>query len=159
MRTRGFSLVELLIVVALAAVLASLAAPSFTNFVAAQKLKTSGFDLYSSMMYARSEAIKRRSTVYVRAKDAASWGSGWDITADAAGSTILRSQGALNGLSMEVTPAGTLAFSYGMDGRVSNNNLVATLTPLVNPASVGLRCMNFDAVGTPMIYKPSGATC
>jgi type IV fimbrial biogenesis protein FimT len=158
----GFTLIEMMIVVAVVAILASLAAPSLSTFVASQRVKTASFDLYSSMMFARSEAIKRRSNVYVRAKDGALWTSGWDVSTDLTGSnaSTLRSQGDLNGISMTLSPAATVSFYYKMDGRLSNSNIVVTLASTVNSDLAGKRCFTFDATGIPRSYKlTSGSTC
>lgn len=161
-RSLGFTLIELLITVALMVILASVAAPSLSAFVASQRVKTTSFDLYSSMMFARSEAIKRRSIVYVRAKDGALWTSGWEVATDLTGSSAstLRSQGELNGIVMTLSPAATNSFSYGMDGRLSNSNIVVTLASTVNAEAAGIRCFSFDATGITRSYKlTSGTTC
>ena len=152
----GFTLIEMMIVVALLAILTSLAAPALSTFVASQRNKTISFDLYSSMMFARSEAIKRRSTVTVEATGGA-WNNGWTVKA---GAVELRTQGALNGVDLTLTPVATTSFSYGMDGRVSAPTIVGTLASVVNPDQVGKRCFTFDATGVPRSFKlASGSTC
>ena len=64
----GFSLVELLITISIAAILLTLAAPSFTSFINRNRLTTASDELIASLSYARSEALKRRSTTTLCAK-------------------------------------------------------------------------------------------
>lgn len=59
---RGFTLTELLLTIMVAAILAALAAPSFREFIANQRVKTASFDVMSMLTLARSEAIKRNAT-------------------------------------------------------------------------------------------------
>lgn len=63
---RGFTLVELLIAVAVAAVLITLAAPSFRDFILMQRLKGVHAQLVTDLQFARSEAISRGVEVNVR---------------------------------------------------------------------------------------------
>jgi type IV fimbrial biogenesis protein FimT len=64
-RQRAFTLVELLIVVALTAVVLSLAAPSLRDFILVQRLKSISSSLVTDMQYARSEAVSRGKNVWV----------------------------------------------------------------------------------------------
>ena len=64
---RGFTIIEIMVVIAIMGVLLTIAAPSFVTFTATQKVKTASFDLYAAMMFARSEAIKRKVNVTVSA--------------------------------------------------------------------------------------------
>lgn len=67
----GFSLVELLVTISIAAILLTLAAPSFTSFINKNRLATASDELITSLSYARSEALKRRSTTTLCAKSSA----------------------------------------------------------------------------------------
>jgi len=67
----GFSLVELLITISIAVILLSLAAPSFTSFINSNRLATASDELIISLSYARSEALKRRTTTTLCAKSTA----------------------------------------------------------------------------------------
>lgn len=61
----GFTLVELMVVVAVLAVLQTLAAPAFSGLVSSMRLSTAANSLFSSLLLARSEAIKRNSRAVV----------------------------------------------------------------------------------------------
>lgn len=55
----GFTIVELMITVAVAAVLVTLAAPSLYDFILMQRLKSINAQLVTDMQFARSEAVSR----------------------------------------------------------------------------------------------------
>src|SRR4051812_34722849 len=57
-RQGGFTMTEMMVAVGIVAILTAVAAPPLLAMVAAQRVKTATFDLYSAMSYARSEAIK-----------------------------------------------------------------------------------------------------
>lgn len=61
----GFTLVELMVVVALAAVVLTLAAPSFSSFFAKKRVEGVLSELVTDLQYARSEAVARNAPVRV----------------------------------------------------------------------------------------------
>ena len=89
--TRGFTLVEMMVTVAIVAIMLALAAPAMQQFVTQKAVSTSADELVSALRFARSEALKRSSPVSICAsKDAAGSGcatsndltNGWIIFAD-----------------------------------------------------------------------------
>jgi type IV fimbrial biogenesis protein FimT len=62
---RGFTLFELMLTLAVAAVLAAIAVPNLRDFVRNNRLTSASNDLLRSMQIARSEAIKRQRVVAV----------------------------------------------------------------------------------------------
>lgn len=89
---RGFSVIELLVVVAIAAIVMAIAVPSFSSMLQKNRLSSAASALQVSLTLARSEAIKRGidSKVTVAANSTAgAWINGWtvflDKTADANG--------------------------------------------------------------------------
>jgi len=64
-RDRGFTVVELLVTVAIAAILAVIAVPSMSDMFRSARLSTQTDLLISSLQLARLEAITRRSTVTI----------------------------------------------------------------------------------------------
>ena len=66
LRRRGLTLIELMVVVAVAAVILLLAAPSFRDLILIQRLRAVNAQVVSDVAFARSEAISRGSFVQVR---------------------------------------------------------------------------------------------
>ncbi|SNY98619.1 GspH/FimT family pseudopilin [Halomonas sp. hl-4] len=66
MRQRGFTLIELMLVLVIAALLMLIAVPSFSTFMARQQLAGDVNQLQSVMTFARSEAIKQRQPITVK---------------------------------------------------------------------------------------------
>jgi prepilin-type N-terminal cleavage/methylation domain-containing protein len=64
-RSRGFSLTELMVVMALAAIVFAIGAPSFTQFRLNNRLTNSANDMLSATVLARTEAIKRQRAIAV----------------------------------------------------------------------------------------------
>jgi type IV fimbrial biogenesis protein FimT len=152
---RGFTLIEVLIVIALIGILLALAAPSFGTFTASQRVKTASFDLYAALSFARSEAIKRRVTVTVAAAGG-DWKDGWTVSA--AGVTDpLRRQDALPGVAFSNT---TTSVAYRLDGRLAGGAVVGVLVqPQTAHESIKNRCIRVDLTGLPKSTTLAGTTC
>ena len=82
-RVLGFTLIELMVVLALAAIIATFAAPSFQSSMARQKLNLAASDLLVSATQARSEASKNNRPAIVQPVTSDSdWSQGWRIYVD-----------------------------------------------------------------------------
>lgn len=150
-KPNGFTLIELMVVVALAAILAAIAAPSFKGFVSGQRVKTATSDFAMAAIFARSEAIKRNADVTITSatSGATGWKDGWTV---AVGGTSLSQQQAYAGVSF----AGpTTAITYNRSGR-----LIATVdTMTITGADGSARCIAFDLSGMPKSSKSTSGTC
>ncbi|HQQ69308.1 MAG TPA: GspH/FimT family pseudopilin [Alicycliphilus sp.] len=85
-RHRGFTAIELMVTIAILAVLSALAAPSFTPIMERWRVRQAAEELQSTIYFARSESIKRGGGVTIQAigKD---WNGGWQVTHTANGTT------------------------------------------------------------------------
>ncbi len=91
-QARGFTLLEVMVVVAIIAVLAAIAAPSFTPLIERWRVRNAAEGLQSTLYFARSEGIKRGGNVIVmkaandgsctNATAATQWGCGWRVFYD-----------------------------------------------------------------------------
>ena len=72
---RGFTLIELMVTLAVAVVLLVIAVPSFTNITLSNRLTTTGNDIVSAISTARMEAIKRNANTQLCSNVAASNGT------------------------------------------------------------------------------------
>lgn len=81
---RGFSLPELLVVGAIAAILLGVAAPQLAALLRAQQLRNATGDLFGALSLARAQAIARNERVAVAPRDAAGsdWTRGWTVFVD-----------------------------------------------------------------------------
>jgi len=91
--TRGFTAIELMVTVAILAVLAGLAAPSFNPIIERWRVRQISEELQSTLYFARSEAIKRGGNVTILRSDdgggctavgtdTSLWSCGWIVFAD-----------------------------------------------------------------------------
>lgn len=143
-KCNAFTLVELLVAIAIIAILAAIAVPSFSNLVADQRVKTTSADLYSTVVRARSEALKRNSSVTITQKIAGTWQGGWQIADPSNTTLILYEQAAAPRLSI----TGPGAVTFRSSGRVS-----AVTTPQFDITSAGTNKHSYiciDISGRPL---------
>lgn len=88
----GFTIIELMIVVAIAGILAVFAMPSFQDTIDNQRVRKAVSDMHLSLLQARSEAIKRNSSIVIN-RNGSSWVNGWTVQS---GATVLRANDALS---------------------------------------------------------------
>ena len=93
---RGFTLIELMVTITVAAVLMMVAVPSFTTYQRNAELTSFTNSLLAGLNAARGEAMKRGRYAMVVPTDGTNWSSGWVVFVD-----VDRSQAYLD--TMDVT--------------------------------------------------------
>jgi type IV fimbrial biogenesis protein FimT len=73
MNMRGASLIEMMIVVAIIGILASLSTPMVSTYLQNAKLRSTADELKEALELSRSEAIKRNDTIKFTALSAGGW--------------------------------------------------------------------------------------
>jgi type IV fimbrial biogenesis protein FimT len=158
----GFTVIELVMTVAILTVLLTIAAPSLSALVREQRIKSATFDLYASLIFARSEAIKRNRFVAICAMNAdgsgcqnsSDWARGWIVFEDedgngfpAAVADILKRQDAIADLSVTGTASNV---TYQRDGRLRADVADFVVSSPVD-SSVAMRCVRVHLSGQPNV--------
>ena len=162
---RGFTAIELMVVVAIVAVLAALAGPSFTPMIERWRVRQTAEALQSSIYLARSEAIKRGGGITIDATGG--WDQGWRVThTQGATTTPLQEVPAPNQVAFEQKPDDTASTKLFVDrwGMVSttSNGAATTTNFLIYPpgksdSSNAIRlCIS---AGGRILQKAAGAAC
>ncbi|MCR6475482.1 GspH/FimT family pseudopilin [Variovorax sp. ZS18.2.2] len=116
----GFTLIELMVIVAIVAVLAAVGAPSFRDMLLNQRLATAAQGFNSALGFARMEAIQRAQGVEVAALVGGDWSEGWVVRTGSDESPpmeTLRSFDRLpQGVSIDKTLGGGFAQGLRYDG-------------------------------------------
>jgi type IV fimbrial biogenesis protein FimT len=144
---KGFTIIELMVAVAVLAVLVAIAAPNLSSTIVTQRVKTATTDLHTHLSLARSEAIKRNAAVDVVPANTANWAQGWSVKVQS-DSTTLFSQQAYPDITF-TGPAGSV--SYLGTGRISGSATVSFFIKATNQSSVTARCIHIEPSGRPAV--------
>ncbi|ENA33281.1 MULTISPECIES: GspH/FimT family pseudopilin [Pseudomonas] len=112
---RGFTLIELMVTVAVLAIVLTIAVPSFSNLIQSSRTNALVNELNGTLQIARSEALKRRKNVIVCRRNEAGtacdngtdWSNGWLIRQ--VGGDVIRVWDAQS-LTVEADPAAGFTF-------------------------------------------------
>lgn len=141
---RGFTLVEMMISIAILAVLLGLAAPGFQTFIRNTQIRTTADSLQAGMQLARSEALRRNARVsfwLVSGIDAAcartAAGTSWVVSID-------DPAGACNASSSSTVAPRLIQTRLGSDG--SSGVTINAVTGALAPTAAS--CITFNGFGT-----------
>lgn len=174
---RGFTLLELMVVLAIAAILMAVAVPSFALLIQKNRLATQTNAFIGDLQFARAEAIKQGQTVTVCASSDGSsclgtttWNTGWIVFADPDNSktrdttkvteAVLRRQAGWTASDTFTASNSIAVISYSRDGFALGLTGTITLTMRTNPSNAQTtRCVTLSLVGRPQVVSPNGSNC
>ncbi len=138
----GFTITELMIVVLIVAILAMLAVPSMRDMIRNQRVRTASYDVFSGLVLARSEAIKRNLSITLT-PNGGDWTGGW-VATDANGQIVAR-QDAFSVITV-AGPGTPVTFSgVGRANAIAAFTITAPYIPATN-----YRCVKLDMSGRPV---------
>lgn len=169
----GITLLELLIVMAMIAIVGSLAAPSFDSSISRNNVQSMRDSLFNAMQFARSEALKRKMPVGVCASNDqincandTNWHLGWVVFVDQ------NANGTQDGVALEASiqahyGEGNLTTPLGTSGLVLFNRLGLANNPqtdvcFVDPkhaANTNRRGVQISAVGSVLLRSGFDGNC
>ena len=139
---RGFTTTELMVVIAIVAVLTAIAVPSMRTMIETQRVKNASFDVFSGMTLARSEAVKRNTTVTVT-PSGGNWASGWTVT-DSNGNVLAKQDP-----FTQITVNGPATVAFNSMGRLGGGATGFQMCT-TEVANTNWRCVTLDISGRPV---------
>jgi type IV fimbrial biogenesis protein FimT len=118
---RGFTFLELMITLTVAAILSTLAFPSFVTMTKNNRLTTQANDFILALNLTRSEAVKRGTSTTITASG--SWTNGWTVAHATAGT--LRIGDALQDSMILTNDNANTVITYSSSGTAAGNTVNA----------------------------------
>jgi len=118
-RPKGFTLVEMMVVVAIMAILAALAAPDFTRFIQRTEVNSARDSLEASIFFARTEAIRSGAVTTLEPlcpTASRPWDCGWQVTTGTGASLKVLRQ-------VELGPGVGVVYTMGVGSSASDCSL------------------------------------
>ena len=178
LRYAGFTLVEMVVTLLILAILVGVGVPTFLDATLGSRLGSAANNLVVSLYLARSEAIKRNTTVKVCASTdgatcatSSSWQGGWIVIAPYSSGTtsddvVFQKQAALGGnisvlhknaaLSSSLTTTIDMPPSGIRAGGSDEAFLVCRATPKVGKQE---RVVSISPTGKPSVKRTQTGTC
>lgn len=140
----GVNLLELMVVIAILAVVVSVAVPSYSQLVASNAVRSAASELHISLVQARSEAVKRNAVVSLTPVSS-DWAKGW--TGKLGGGETLIERGAVRGASFSGAPS---TVAYLATGRMRGTSPLAITVSSTKDSAIK-RCVVIDLSGRPSV--------
>lgn len=158
---QGFSLAELMVVMAILGILAAIAAPSFNETILSTKLRAYANSLVGHAYLARGEAIKHNApvTLCVSADGtscaAGGWEQGWIVLS---GTTVVQRQQATAAGYKITESAGLTSLTFQPTG-IGATQATLTICRATPEAGSQERVVTISATGRPSVSKTATGTC
>ncbi len=126
----GFTLIELMVTLALVGIIAAFAVPSFSTMIANSRLVSVSNDLVGVLNYARSEAVKTGRRVIVNPTDGADWANGMSVWIDSNSNGSMQDSEELrrtSGAPGAVTITSTSNFAFTGGGLLPESSPAVTI--------------------------------
>jgi type IV fimbrial biogenesis protein FimT len=173
-RSAGYNMMEVMMVTALVAVLATIAIPSFKYVTTSNRIAGEVNGLLGDMQFARSEAVKEGQSVTVCiSTDSANcaggaggnWALGWIVFLDTNGDkqvqpateAVIRKQPAFSGTDTFVAPAAFNALTFNRLGYAPTAATVIKLHDSTNNVN-WIRCLAVGPIGSVLTEKKGFGT-
>lgn len=152
-RPSGFTLVEVVITLAIIAIAGMLAVPEFTSLMANRRVVGVADDLFGTLLYARSEAIRQNQSIQVL-PIGGNWSNGWQMANPAQAGTFLLQHAASKVVVTEAGNAPDVTFLPSGRLPAAANGPVFSVCDLKNIANQ--RLVSLDLSGQPSIKVVQG---
>ena len=163
----GFSLVEMMVALSIAAILLGAGVPGFRTLIHSQQITSATNDLFAAVNLARSEAIHRGTRVDLVPAGGTDWSRGWVVFIDGngnqtpdAGEKVIFSHGPVpDGITVRAkfTDSSRQYLAYTAVGRTRVN--AGSHTPQMGSFSIALdeqvREIRINLLGRPRVCNPA----
>lgn len=167
MQHKGLSLIELMVVIAVAAILMSVGVPSFRDLIESQRLTATVNDFFAAINLARSEAIKRgRRVDLVPLSSDENWAKGWVVFIDDdddqrpdPDEQVIYSQGEVHGgieIDAKFTDSKKQYIAYSGTGRTRTNanSQVTQVGSMTFKSDRQIRKISLNFLGRARVCRP-----
>jgi len=150
-RARGFSILELVVVLAIIGVFVAIGFPSFTYLSRTTQIKTASSNIYIALLRARSAAVKRNTNVVMTPAVSGQWQKGWTIFDQSNPNPPLATQEELKGVY--IVPSITTQIIFSASGRVQGGVVpsFSVQQPPEDTRTFTARCITVAPNGTPYV--------
>lgn len=128
-RLQGLSLIEMMVVVAIVAILAAVGIPSFNDWIQNTQIRTAAESIVSGMQTARAEAIRRSTPIeFTLTGNGGTGETGWQIVERNTGTKLQAApagEGSRNA-TLAATPGDARTVTFTALGKTSTSNADAT---------------------------------
>lgn len=158
---RGFTLVELMVAIAVLGILSTIALPSFSEMILSNKLRSYANNLVASTYLARSEALKSNAVVTLCVSTGGTscasggWEQGWIVLR---GATVIQRQQAVAAGYKISEAAGLTSLNFQPTG-VGATQATLTICRATPTAGSQERVVTISVTGRPSVTKTTSGTC